>query len=106
MALEPRTISLAEEENHELVDMRRRFWVSVVLTIPVFLIGMSEMIPGSPLQQMIPMRTLAWIQLALASPVVLWCGWPFLVRGWQSVVNRSLNMFTLNRTGYGGGLSL
>ena len=95
MALEPRTVSLDEEENHELVDMRRRFWISVVLTIPVFLIGMSDMIPGSPLQQVVPMRTLAWIQLALASPVVLWGGWPFFVRAWQSVVNRSLNMFTL-----------
>ena len=63
MALEPRTVSLDEEENHELVDMRRRFWVSVVLTIPVFLIGMSDLIPGAPLQQLIPMRTLAWIQL-------------------------------------------
>lgn len=95
MALEPRTVSLDEEENHELLDMRRRFWVSVVLTIPVFLIGMSEMIPGSLLQQLVSVRRLAWFQLALASPVVLWGGWPFLVRGWQSVVNRSLNMFTL-----------
>lgn len=95
MALEPRTVSLDEEENYELVDMRRRFWISVVLTIPVFLIGMSDIVPGSPLQQLAPMGTLAWIQLGLASPVVLWCGWPFLVRAWQSVVNRSLNMFTL-----------
>ena len=81
MTLEARTISLDEEENHELADMRRRFWVSLVLTIPVFLIGMSEMIPGSPLQKLVPMSTLAWIQFALASPVVLWCGWPFLMRG-------------------------
>jgi Cu+-exporting ATPase len=95
MALEPRTVSLSQEENHELLDMRRRFSVSVVLTIPVFLMGMSEMIPGSPLQQLVPMRTLAWTQLALTSPVVLWGGWPFFARGWQSVVNRSLNMFTL-----------
>ncbi|MCM3902127.1 MAG: heavy metal translocating P-type ATPase [Pyrinomonadaceae bacterium] len=95
MALEPRTISLDEEENHELLDMRRRFRVSVILTIPVFLMGMSEMIPGSPLQQLISMRALSWIQLVLASPVVLWGSWPFFVRGWQSVLNRSLNMFTL-----------
>jgi Cu+-exporting ATPase len=95
MTLEPRTVSLDEEENQELVDMRRRFWVSLVLTIPVFLMGMSEMIPGSPLQRLIPIRALVWIQLALTSPVVIWGGWPFLVRGWQSVVNRSLNMFTL-----------
>ncbi len=95
MALELRTVSLDEEENHELVDMRRRFLLSVVLTIPVFLIGMSDIVPGAPLQQLVPVRTLAWIQLALASPVVLWGGWPFFVRAWQSVVNRSLNMFTL-----------
>lgn len=95
MALELRTVSLGEEENHELEDMRRRFWVSVFLATPVFLIGMSEMIPGSPLQQLVSMRPLLWIQLALASPVVLWGGWPFFVRAWQSVLNRSLNMFTL-----------
>lgn len=95
MALEPRTISLDEEENYELQDMQRRFRVSVVLTIPVFLIGMSEMIPGSPLQQLVSMRALAWIQLALTTPVVLWGSWPFFVRGWHSVVHRSLNMFTL-----------
>ncbi len=94
MALEPRTISL-DEENHELADMRRRFGVSAALTIPVFLMGMSEMIPGSPLQQMVPISMLTWSQLALTSPVVLWGGWPFFVRGWQSLVNRSLNMFTL-----------
>jgi P-type Cu+ transporter len=95
MALEPRTVSLDDEENHELVAMRRRFRISLVLTVPVFLIGMSDIIPGLPLQQLLPMRTLVWIQLALASPVVLWGGWPFMVRAWQSVVNRSLNMFTL-----------
>ena len=95
MALEPRVVSLDEEENHELVDMRRRFWVSVVLSVPVFVMGMSDLIPGAPLQQITSMSTLTWIQLLLASPVVLWCGWPFFVRGWQSIVNRSLNMFTL-----------
>jgi Cu+-exporting ATPase len=95
MALEPRTFSAGVADNHELVDMRRRFWVSAVLALPVFLIGMSDLIPGEPLQQSISPRTLAWIQLALTSPVVLWGGWPFFVRAWQSVVNRSLNMFTL-----------
>jgi Cu+-exporting ATPase len=95
MALELRTVSLNEEENMELVDMRRRFWVSAVLTIPVFAIGMSEFIPGQPLQRLAPMSALAWVQLVLASPVVLWGGWPFFVRAWQSIVNRSLNMFTL-----------
>jgi Cu+-exporting ATPase len=95
MALEPRTVSLQAEEGHELSDMRRRFWVSVLLTIPVFAIGMSEFISGTPLARLAPMAVWSWIQLALASPVVLWGGWPFFVRGWQSVVNRSLNMFTL-----------
>ena len=95
MALEPLVASLDEEENTELKDMSRRFWVAVVLTIPVFVMGMSELIPGQPLQQAVPMSTLAWVQLILASPVVLWAGWPFFVRAWQSIVNRSLNMFTL-----------
>jgi Cu+-exporting ATPase len=95
MALEPRTVSLSDEENPELSDMRRRFWFSVVLSVPVFLIGMSDLVPGQPLQQVISMKSLTWIQLALASPVVLWGGWPFFVRAGQSIVNRSLNMFTL-----------
>jgi Cu+-exporting ATPase len=95
MALEPRTVSLADEENPELVEMTRRFWVGVALSIPVFLIGMSEFIPGAPLQRLAPMNIWTWIQLALSTPVVLWGGWPFFVRAWQSIVNRSLNMFTL-----------
>ncbi|MEK6281795.1 MAG: heavy metal-binding domain-containing protein [Acidobacteriota bacterium] len=95
MALEPRTVSLGEDENPELRDMRQRFLLSAVLSVPVFALGMSDLIPGEPLQQVVSMRALAWVQLALASPVVLWGGWPFLVRAWQSLVNRSLNMFTL-----------
>ena len=95
MALEPLTVSLEDEKNPELIDMTRRFWVAVVLSIPVFVLGMSDLIPSQPVQQLIPMRTLAWVQLALATPVVLWAGWPFFVRAWQSIVNRSLNMFTL-----------
>jgi Cu+-exporting ATPase len=95
MALEPLTVSLEDEANPELVDMTRRFWIAVVLTIPVFVLGMSDLIPGQPLQQWIPMSTLAWVQLVLATPVVLWAGWPFFVRGWQSIVTRNLNMFTL-----------
>ncbi len=101
MALEPRTVTLAEEENHELTDMRRRFWVSVMFTIPVFMIGMSDLIPGAPLQRLTPPAVLPWLQLILASPVVLWGGSPFFVRAWQSVVNRSLNMFTLIGLGVG-----
>jgi P-type Cu+ transporter len=95
MALEPRIIRLDEEENHELKDMRRRFWVSVALSLPLLVIGMSEFIPGSPVARLVPTEALPWIQLALASPVVLWGGWPFFIRFWQSIVNRSLNMFTL-----------
>jgi Cu+-exporting ATPase len=95
MALEPRVASLTEEDDSELRSMQRRFWVSAVLTVPVLAIGMSDLIPGAPLQRAVSMTTLAWIQLLLASPVVLWGGWPFFVRAWQSILNRSLNMFTL-----------
>ena len=101
MALEPRTVSLEEEENPELAEMSRRFWVSVVLTLPLFLIGMAEMIPGADLDRLCSMQTWGWIELALATPVVLWGAWPFFVRGWQSIVNRSLNMFTLIALGVG-----
>ena len=103
MALEPLTVSLEEEENHELNDMTRRFWVAVALSIPVFALGMSDLIPGQPLQRVVPMSVLQWVQLALASPVVVWGGWPFFVRAWQSIVNRSLNMFTLIGLGVGVG---
>ena len=95
MTLEPRTVSLEHEKNPELVDMTRRFWVGVVLTVPLLLIAMSDFVPGNPLERIVSMRVLGWIQFALATPVVLWGGWPFFVRGWQSLVNRSLNMFTL-----------
>src|SRR5687767_11714174 len=95
MALEPVTVSLDDEENPELVDMNRRFWVCLFLAIPVFAIGMSDLIPGEPLQHRIGQSRLNWVQLVLATPVVLWGGWPFFVRAWQSIVNRSLNMFTL-----------
>jgi Cu+-exporting ATPase len=101
MALEPRTVTLAEEENPELIDMRRRFWVSVALSVPVFAIGMSEFLPGAPLQALVSMRTLTWIEMLLTTPVVLWCGWPFFERAVQSIVNLSLNMFTLIGLGVG-----
>ena len=101
MALEPSVATLESEENPELNDMSWRFWASLVLTVPVFLLAMSEMIPGQPVQHSIPARLLAWIQLALATPVVFWGGWPFLQRGWASIVNRSLNMFTLIAIGTG-----
>lgn len=101
MALEARTISLEEEANPELAEMSRRFWVGVVLSIPLFVIGMSDLIPGAPLQRIVTPAALAWIQLVMATPVVLWGGWPFFVRAWQSLVNRSLNMFTLIGLGVG-----
>jgi Cu+-exporting ATPase len=81
--------------------MRRRFWVSLVLTVPLFLLAMSEMIPSQPVQHVLSPRLLIWIQLALATPVVLWGGWPFFQRGWASIANRSLNMFTLIAIGIG-----
>src|SRR5204863_2136137 len=87
--------------NPELVDMRRRFWVSVAFTVPTFLLAMSDLIPGQPVQQILSARTSAWIQLVLSTPVVLWGGWPFFQRGWASLVNRSLNMFTLIAIGVG-----
>ncbi|NOY44194.1 MAG: heavy metal translocating P-type ATPase [Deltaproteobacteria bacterium] len=101
MALEPRVPEAEEEENPELRDMRRRFWVSAVLTVPVFLIAMAEYLPGRPLGQLGSSRMLSWVEFILATPVILWGGWPFFVRGWQSVVNRSLNMFTLIGLGVG-----
>ena len=101
MALEPRTVTLQEEANPELVDMTRRLWVGVVLSMPIMFLAMSEMIPGQPVQRSISPHLLNWIQLVLATPVVLWGGWPFFERGWASIVNRSLNMFTLIAIGVG-----
>jgi Cu+-exporting ATPase len=101
MALEPRVITLEEEENPELKDMKRRFWLSAALTLPVLFLAMSEMIPGQPVQHAISPRLLIFIQFALATPVVLWGGWPFFKRGWDSIVNRSPNMFTLIAIGTG-----
>lgn len=99
MALEPRTVT-AVEDNSELKDMKRRFWVSVALTLPLLIIAMGEML-GLHLNEFISPRTLSWLELMLATPVVLWGGWPFFVRGWQSVFNHSLNMFTLIALGVG-----
>src|ERR1700691_3806751 len=101
MALEPRTVVAEEPQNPELVSMTRRFWSSVVLTIPLLVLGMSDLIPGQPIQYLLSARAMGWIELALATPVVLWAGWPFFERGWASVLNRSLNMFTLIALGTG-----
>src|SRR5713101_5027969 len=101
MALEPRTVTATQEENPELRDMSRRFWVSAILTVPLLGLAMADMLPGMPVQHALPDGWLAWLELLLASPVVLWGGWPFFQRGWTSVVNRSLNMFTLIAMGTG-----
>jgi Cu+-exporting ATPase len=100
MALEPRTVT-TEEDNPELRDMTRRFWVSLALSAPLLFIAMAEMLVGAPVSHLVSGRLLTWGQLALATPVVLWGGWPFFVRGWTSAVNRSLNMFTLIAIGTG-----
>ena len=100
MALEPRSV-VVEEDNPELRDMTRRFRWSAILTAPILALMVSEMMPGKPLQMLLGPTALVWVQFLLATPVVLWGGWPFFVRGWQSVVNRHLNMFTLIALGTG-----
>jgi P-type Cu+ transporter len=101
MALEPRTVSVREEENPELRDMTRRFWLSLVLTVPLLAIAMAPMVGAMWLERFVPRGWLEWIQLLLATPVVLWGGLPFFQRGWASIVNRSTNMFTLIAMGTG-----
>lgn len=102
MALEPMGIPTGEEEeNVELIDMRRRFWVGLVFTVPLVLIAMGGELAGEPLAQLFPHGLRKWVEFLLATPVVLWAGWPFFVRGYQSVVSRNLNMFTLIGLGVG-----
>jgi len=100
MALEPRTVTL-EEANPELDDMTRRFWRSLWLTVPIVGFMIAELLPGQPLHRLMPPGARNWIELTLATPVVLWGGWPFFERGWASIVNRHLNMFTLIALGVG-----
>jgi Cu+-exporting ATPase len=95
MALEPRTAALSEPQNPELVDMQRRFWVSLAFTLPTFLLAMSDLIPGQPVERWVSPRLAAWLQMALAAPVVLWGGLPLFQRGWASIRTRHFNMFTL-----------
>ncbi len=95
MGLEPETVSLEDEDTSELDDMRRRFWVATGLSLVVLFLAMGGMIPGVNLDVIAPHHTRQWIELILATPVVLWCGWPFIERGWRSVVSWNLNMFTL-----------
>ena len=99
MALEPQTITADSGPNHELIDMTRRLWIGLVLTIPVFILEMGGHVTG--LTMLLGQQLSNWIQLILATPVVLWAGWPFFVRGWQSLQTRNLNMFTLIAMGTG-----
>jgi Cu+-exporting ATPase len=100
MALEPREVT-AEDTNPELVNMTRRLWISVALAVPMLALMVSAFLPSMPMQHLFSARAWAWIEFALATPVVLWCGLPFFVRGWQSLAHRSLNMFTLVALGTG-----
>jgi Cu+-exporting ATPase len=95
MALEPRNVSLEDEEHPELVDMQRRFWVSLALTLPTLVVAMSDLLPGRPLEAVLSPRVATIVQLVLSAPVVLWGGLPFFERGIASIRTRSLNMFTL-----------
>jgi len=99
MALEPKVLTLDDKPDPEYLDMVLRFWISAVLTIPVFALAMAEMLPN--FNEFISPKTSLWIQFVLATPVVLWGGFPFFVRGWQSIGNRSPNMFTLIAIGTG-----
>ncbi|QIF82194.1 heavy metal translocating P-type ATPase [Brevundimonas sp. 'scallop'] len=99
MALEPETVTAEAPPNHELIDFTRRFWVGLVLTLPVFALEMGGHLAN--LHMFVPGEMSNWIQFALATPVVLWCGWPFFERGWTSLRTRRLNMFTLIAMGVG-----
>lgn len=101
MALEPKVVSLEDERNPELEDMTRRFWICLGPSLLVMLLAMAEMVPGLALPDVLTGSTRNWVQWLLATPVVLWGGWPFFQRGWISVVNRAPNMFTLIAMGTG-----
>jgi len=95
MHLEPLKVTAGLENNDELKNMSRRFWISAALTVPFLVWMLNEVIPSHPFQSFLPMKGMGIIQAFLATPVILWAGWPLLTKGWQSVVHRSLNMFTL-----------
>ncbi|MCB1907465.1 MAG: heavy metal translocating P-type ATPase [Rhodocyclaceae bacterium] len=101
MALEPRSVTAEEEASPELIDMSRRFWLSLVLAVPAFVLAMAADLAPELVRRLVAPRPLQWLELLLATPVVLWGGWPLFVRGWQSVVNRRLNMFSLIALGVG-----
>jgi Cu+-exporting ATPase len=100
MALEAREVG-AEDENPELIAMTRRLWIGAALTLPLLAVMVSGMLPGDLLGRVVSMGALGWLELALATPVVVWCGLPFFERGWASLVSRNLNMFTLIAIGSG-----
>ena len=99
MGLEPQTVSTADQPNPELIDMQRRFWVGVALTVPLVVLAMADHVPG--IAWVVPPGFANWLQLVLATPVTLWCGLPFFERGWASIRSRNLNMFTLIALGTG-----
>ncbi len=101
MALEAMTVSADEDEDHELRDMTRRFWICLALSVPLVVLSMAEMVPGLVPSGISSSTGLLWVQLLLAAPVVLWGGFPFFERGWKSVLSRNLNMFTLIALGTG-----
>ena len=101
MTLEPKTVAAVEEENPELTDMTRRFWIGGVLALPVFMLAMGHLLPTLGHERWVMSDTSRWIQFALSTPVVLWAGWPFFKRGWRSLVTWQLNMFTLIAIGVG-----
>ena len=101
MALEPVQVSAEAQPNTELADMSRRFWVGLALALPVFILEMGSHIPGLGLHRLVSAAVSTWVQFALATPVVLWAGWPFFQRGWASVRSGHLNMFTLIALGTG-----
>ena len=101
MALELRVATEDEGSNPELVDMTRRFWIGVALTLPLLAMMVSDLLPSMPLHRLVGGQALNWIELVIATPAVLWCGWPFFVRMWESFVHKSLNMFSLIGIGTG-----
>src|SRR5881409_1699325 len=101
MTLEPKTIGREEHEHGETRSLSRKFWIALVLTIPVLFLAMGHAIPGLDIDSIVPKRIGKWIEFALTTPGVLWAGGFFFTRAWQSIVNRSLNMFTLIAVGVG-----
>ncbi|MBI4982329.1 MAG: copper-transporting ATPase, partial [Candidatus Omnitrophica bacterium] len=101
MSLEPKVVSAGEQESKEISILSRKFWIGLILTIPIFFLALGEMIPFFSLRAFLPSGFLRWLQFVLATPVVLWAGNIFFVKAWKSILNKSLNMFTLIAMGVG-----